>query len=110
MENIIDNKCTKCSLWQTSQVGQGLYSCNCLKGEGSGSILFIGDFPKDEEIKQKHPFVGAEGQLLKKCANSIGIKEAYYTYLCRCKPGFGKVLGQTEINACVPYLVLKLVQ
>ena len=103
-------KCTRCSYWKTSQTGGGLYSCNCLMGQGSGSIMFIDSSPRENEIKSKIPFVGIEGQILKKCASVVGISEGYYTYVVKCKPPVtpdGKLvkIGYSEMDACAQYLI-----
>lgn len=99
-------KCTDCELWRTSQVGSGLYSCNRLwgKGDKAASIMFIDSAPKEEEIKQKKPFSGLEGQLLKRHAKTVGIPDAYYTYCCKCKPEYGATINKIQITTCGKYL------
>ena len=104
------SKCTDCDFWRTSQTGSGLYSCNKLMGEGKGPIMFVLTTPQDEEVKQKKGFVGPEGQLLKKANKTVGITDAYYTYLCKCKPAFGANITQKEIAACGKYLIEEINQ
>ena len=99
-------KCTDCRLWKTSHVGNGLYSCNKLMGVGdeAATIMFVDTYPRDEEVKQKHPYAGIEGQLLKRGLKSVGIENAFFTYLCKCKPEFKQVPTAVEIKECGKYL------
>jgi uracil-DNA glycosylase family 4 len=101
--------CHDCRLWKSSQTGNGLYSCNKMMGVGNpeAEIMFVGDWPGDEELKTKIPFTGLMGQLLKRSATSVGIssEQCFYTHLCRCKPSFDKPPTKLEMNTCVKYLV-----
>lgn len=100
-------KCSDCIFWKTSATNNGLYSCNKLMGLGSkpSPVMFISTHPSDEEIKLKKPFVGMEGQLVKKYSKLVGIPDdAYSTYLIKCKPPFQGNITKTEIAACSKYL------
>ena len=101
--------CKDCRLWKTSQTGNGLYSCNKMMGVGNpkAEVMFVGDWPGDDELKSKAPLSGLMGQLLKRAALSVGItqEQSYYTYLCKCKPSFDNPPSKLEMNTCSKYLL-----
>ena len=104
----MSEKCTNCKLWRTSSTSNGLYSHNKLMGQGSPNptIMFVGDWPEDEELKSKIPFTSLTGRMLKRTAIGVGIKEedCFYTYLCKCKPSLEKPANKKDILACMVYL------
>ena len=106
--------CRDCRLWKTSQTGNGLYSCNKMMGAGNlnADIMFVGDWPGDDELKNKLPLSGMMGQLLKRAALSVGItpEQSYYTHLCKCKPSFDAPPSKVEMNACSKYLIEEIVK
>lgn len=105
--------CQKCRLWKTSQSSSGVYSCNKLQGTGNinSDVMFVADWPGDDEIQHKIPFHGFFGQLLKNTAKSVGVNidNCYFTYLCKCKPGYDKPPAKNEMNACLEYLQEEIV-
>ena len=105
----MSENCRDCRLWETSQTGNGLYSCNKMMGIGSSKpdVMFVGNWPGDDELKCGAPLTGLMGQLLKRCATSVGItqEQSYYTYLCKCKPSFDNPPGNIEIRECFKYLL-----
>lgn len=111
MEQIVQNTtlaCDKCDLYKTSSIGN--FSCVKLMGEkvGNPSIMFVDSTPKEEEIRQKKPFVGLEGATLKKYLGTVGIKDYYCTYLCKCKGIYQKQINAAQINACSEYILKEI--
>jgi len=102
--------CTDCELHKSSHIGDGLYSCNKLMGAGNSdaTIMFVDSHPKEEEIKQKKPFVGVEGQLVFRLARGLGISDTYYTYVAKCKPAYGQKLGAVHIQACNKHIAQEI--
>jgi DNA polymerase-1 len=102
-----DITCSDCQLWRTASSSNGLYSCNCLKGDGAkpSKLMFVSVYPGDSEVQAKKPFVGLEGQLVRKYLKLVGTEEAYFTYLLKCKPPFGFTPTAKEVQACSKYLI-----
>jgi uracil-DNA glycosylase family protein len=94
--------CTNCDLYKNG---------NLVFGEGKKTfpIVMIGEQPGDKEEKEKHPFVGPSGQLLKNILEEIGvdISEIYFTNAVkhfRFKPMGKRRIHQkpsvSQIRAC----------
>jgi DNA polymerase len=85
---------------------------NLVFGEGSpgAEILFIGEAPGAEEDKQKRPFVGRSGQLLRKNIREAGLKEedVFITNIVKRRPPDNRDPSQDEIGSYKPYLARQI--
>jgi len=102
----MDLRCDKCNLYKTSIAGN--FSAVKIDGAGNinSNIMLIGEAPSYSEIREKKPFVGEPGNLLRKYLLTVGIDNtnAFFTYVCRCKPPPTKKPSKKEIEKCFPYL------
>ncbi|MEK9182879.1 MAG: uracil-DNA glycosylase [Patescibacteria group bacterium] len=81
---------------------------NLVFGEGNPNceVLFIGEAPGFNEDKEKRPFVGRAGQLLRKCIRDLGWKEidVYITNIVKRRPPENRDPTEEEIEKYKPYL------
>ena len=98
-------KCEKCELFTTSIAGN--YSAVQINGVGNSDadIMIIGEAPGADEVKQRKPFVGQAGQLLRTVISSVGISsdEVFITTVCKCRPPKNRTPKPKEMKACFPY-------
>jgi len=86
-----------------------------VRGEGpkNAKLVFVGEAPGRDEIKQGRPFVGRSGKLLRETLAKVGIEEkkVYITNVVKFKPtDGGRVRKPTrkEVQACLPVLEKEL--
>ncbi len=77
-------------------------------GEGSptAQVLFIGEAPGEQEAKQRRPFVGRSGQLLRKHISQIGLDAQlfYIANVVKVRPPENRDPSLDEIEAYRPFL------
>lgn len=85
-----------------------LKEANLVFGEGNPDceVLFIGEAPGANEDKEKRPFVGRAGQLLRKHIRELGWeeKDVYITNIVKRRPPDNRDPLPNEIEAYKPYL------
>ena len=85
---------------------------NLVFGEGDPNcqVLFIGEAPGFNEDKEKRPFVGRAGQLLRKCIRDLDWKEAdvYITNIVKRRPPENRDPNEEEIEKYKPYLAQQI--
>ena len=91
--------CNKCSLCQNRK--KAIFSTGNEKAE----VMFITDYPRDDEELALDFFEGKGGKLLQQALIGLGINKdnIYFTSLVKCNVG-NKVVKDTEIKACIDYL------
>ena len=89
-----------------------LMGANLVFGEGNSDcdILFIGEAPGMNEDRERRPFVGRAGQLLRKNIRELGWKEndVYITNIVKRHPPENRDPSQEEIEAYKPYLARQI--
>lgn len=89
-----------------------LKEANLVFGEGNinCSVMFIGEAPGANEDREKRPFVGRGGQLLRKNIRAIGWKEedVYITNIVKRRPPENRDPLPEEIAAYKPYLTRQI--
>ncbi len=92
--------CTRCPLAE-----QGL--SNCIGGEGSGSVLLVGQNPGAEEDLAERPFVGASGRLLYAILQDAGFsrEQVRVTNAVRCRTPKNIEPDGVHIGACRIHLI-----
>ncbi|MBX4215711.1 uracil-DNA glycosylase [Candidatus Parcubacteria bacterium] len=85
---------------------------NLVFGEGNpdGEVLFIGEAPGRDEDREKRPFVGRSGQLLRKSIRELGWKEedVYITNIVKRRPPENRDPLPEEIEAYKPFLTRQI--
>lgn len=85
---------------------------NLVFGEGSPDceVLFIGEAPGQNEDREKRPFVGRAGQLLRKNIRDLGWKEedVYITNIVKRRPPENRDPLPEEIKSYKPYLARQI--
>jgi len=85
-----------------------LQESNLVFGEGNPDceVLFIGEAPGMNEDREKRPFVGRAGQLLRRCIRDLGWREAdvYITNIVKRRPPDNRDPSEEEIEKYKPYL------
>ncbi len=85
---------------------------NLVFGEGNPDceVLFIGEAPGENEDREKRPFVGRGGQLLRQMIREIGWKEenVYITNIVKRRPPGNRDPLPEEIEAYKPYLTRQI--
>lgn len=87
-------------------------STNLVFGEGDpgAEIMFIGEAPGEQEDRERRPFVGRAGQLLRQSIREIGWKEedVYITNIVKRRPPENRDPLPEEIAAYQPYLTRQI--
>jgi DNA polymerase len=89
-----------------------LRNANLVFGEGSPNcqVLFIGEAPGMNEDRERRPFVGRAGQLLRKHIRALGWKEeeVYITNIVKRRPPENRDPLPEEIESYKPYLARQI--
>ncbi|MBI2630670.1 uracil-DNA glycosylase [Candidatus Nomurabacteria bacterium] len=89
-----------------------LRGSNLVFGEGSPDceVLFIGEAPGMNEDRERRPFVGRAGQLLRKHIRTLGWKEedVYITNIVKRRPPENRDPLPEEIESYKPYLARQI--
>ncbi|MEK7546985.1 MAG: uracil-DNA glycosylase [Patescibacteria group bacterium] len=89
-----------------------LRESNLVFGEGGpeSKVVFIGEAPGFNEDREKRPFVGRAGQLLRQCIRDINWKETdvYITNIVKRRPPENRDPLPDEIESYKPYLTRQL--
>ncbi|MFZ1019478.1 MAG: uracil-DNA glycosylase [Minisyncoccia bacterium] len=92
--------------------GLPLRESNLVFGEGDPDceVLFIGEAPGFNEDKEKRPFVGRAGQLLRKNIRGLGWQEqdVYITNIVKRRPPENRNPNDEEIASYKPYLARQI--
>lgn len=100
------SQCCKCRICTKNHV--------FFVGNPDAKIMFIGEAPGKDEVKECKPFVGSAGKFLTKYLEIVGMdreKDLYITNVVKCRPteinnpNKNKTPDNDEINACVHFLV-----
>lgn len=87
-------------------------SANLVFGEGNvdAQVMFIGEAPGEQEDRDRRPFVGRAGQLLRKMIREIGWSEegVYITNIVKRRPPANRDPLPEEIVAYRPYLTKQI--
>ncbi len=96
--------CEECSLEGAKVFGSGNSKCP--------SIAFVGEAPGYNEVKQRTPFVGLAGQVIRRIVQAVGIcsQDVYFTNLCLCRPPENRDPSAKEIQCCWPRLEAELIE
>ncbi len=98
--------CSKCAICKQKQV----FSC----GNCNAKVMFIGEAPGRDEVKELKPFVGAAGKNLTSYLEEVGIdreNDLYITNVVKCRPtpldnpNKNKKPDNEEINSCIHFLI-----
>ena len=94
--------CSHCGL-----AGGKLVKGENLKPPTGKRVIFIGEAPGAEEVKQGRPFVGESGKILRQTIDALGfdIGEALITNVCLCRPPGNRDPSSTEIMCCRDRLI-----
>ena len=102
-------QCKKCSICTCNQV----FSC----GNPNSSVMFIGEAPGKDEVKELKPFVGQAGKLLTNYFEETLINrndDLYITNVVKCRPTYkdnpnkNKKPDKDEIKNCLPFLIKEI--
>ena len=89
-----------------------LQESNLVFGEGNPDcqVLFIGEAPGFNEDRERRPFVGRAGQLLRKCVCELGWREidVYITNIVKRRPPENRDPNEEEIASYKPYLARQI--
>jgi len=106
------SKLEKLELEMTQNQNLLLRESNLIFGEGdpNGEVLFIGEAPGANEDREKRPFVGRAGQLLRKNIRDIGWqeKDVYITNIVKRRPPENRDPSDEEIASYKPYLARQI--
>ena len=96
--------CKRCSLQNSrSQIVFGT-------GSRNADLFIVGEWPDSDEDREGKPFQGANGALLDRMLNAIGMnrEQVFLTNIVKCCPASGQAPGEEELKACRPFLVRKI--
>lgn len=89
-----------------------LLESNLVFGEGSPDceVFFVGEAPGFNEDRERRPFVGRAGQLLRQSIQGLGWQEAdvYITNIIKRRPPENRDPSPEEIEAYKPYLARQI--
>ncbi len=76
------------------------------RGSKNARVVFLGDFPSDEDDAAGKPFSGNTGQLLDKMIAAMGLSsdDVFLTTLTKCRPPRTHVPTEEEILTCRVHL------
>ena len=85
---------------------------NLVFGEGNPDceVLFVGEAPGFNEDRERRPFVGRAGQLLRKCIRELLWREddVYITNIVKRRPPENRDPNEDEIKSYKPYLARQI--
>jgi DNA polymerase len=97
---LIAGSCTVCALCENRK--------NAVFGEGNpdAELMFIGEFPSEEDDIQGRPFAGEDGVLLTKMISAMQFdrQEVFICNVVKCHPPGKRNPSPEEAAACMPYL------
>ena len=106
MKNIKVKDCKRCPLDKART--------HIVNGDGNinADFMLIGEAPGKEEDIAGKPFVGASGSLIDLALKKININrnDIYISNIVRCRPPGNRDPKDTEINACISYLIYEILQ
>ena len=89
-----------------------LRESNLVFGEGNPdcNVFFVGEAPGFNEDREKRPFVGRAGQLLRKCIRELDWREnnVYITNIVKRRPPENRDPNPEEIESYKPYLARQI--
>lgn len=76
------------------------------RGSKNARVIFLGDFPTDDDDATGRPFSGEAGQLLDKMIAAMGINadDVFLTTLTKCRPPRSHTPSEDEIRTCSTHL------
>lgn len=76
-----------------------------------GTVLFVGEAPGENEVREREGFVGRSGQLLRKELKDAGVPEPWsFTNTIHCRPPGNATPKPKEIECCLSQFVLEEVE
>lgn len=89
--------CEECTLYGTKVWGQGAKDAE---------VVFVGEAPGREEVKQGRPFVGMAGEVIRGAVKFVGLDDSqmYFTNVCLCRPPQNRDPSALEAASCRPRL------
>lgn len=97
-------QCERCALWQASD--NAFCPSSAPERVEQVTIVVIGEAPGAQEVRNKQPFYGPSGQLLKQAMMTHGLdgSEALLTNTVLCRPAGNADPPDAAIAACSPRL------
>jgi len=98
--------CKSCPLYKGAK--QAVFS----DGPITAQVMFVGEFPGENEDEQGIPFVGKSGQLLNKALDAIGLNRnsIYITNTCKHRPPDNRTPAPSEISVCTTRFLAKEIE
>lgn len=97
--------CTDCDLHMgRSKTVEG-------RGSRTAKVVFVSDFPNDEEDQTGKPFAGRAGEMLQRMVVAMQLQDSdvYFTKLIKCKPPRSrKKIDEAELETCERHFVREI--
>jgi DNA polymerase len=79
------------------------------EGEGSATVMLIGEAPGRDEDLRGRPFVGAAGRLLDQtlAANGLDRHACFITNIVKCRPPNNRTPRKGEIDTCTSHYLVE---
>ncbi len=79
-------------------------------GAAKADLFIIGEWPDHDEEKAGKPFQGANGALLDRMLQAIGMSrdQVYLTNIVKCRPEQDQPPGEKELKACRSFLIRQI--
>lgn len=76
------------------------------EGPAGAQVLFVGEAPGAEEVKQGRPLVGRAGKVFDGLLELAGLERSavFITNLLKCRPPDNRAPRAPEVAACLPFL------
>lgn len=71
-------------------------------------VILVGEAPGKDEDLQGRPFVGRAGKVLDKWIEEAELENYAIVNIVKCRPPNNRKPNQSEIRACLPYLVAQI--
>ena len=96
--------CSRCSLHKSRT--QIVFST----GTTEADLFIIGEWPDSDEDREGKPFQGANGALLNRMLQAIGMtrEQVVLANIVKCRPDGDRVPDEKELKACRPFLIRKI--
>ena len=96
--------CKRCDL--KSRGGKIVFG----SGAAHADLFIVGEWPDSDEDKTGKPFQGANGELLDRMLQAIGMtrEQVYLTNIVKCRPAQDKPPSETEIKTCRSFLLRQI--
>lgn len=80
------------------------------EGPAGARVMFVGEAPGADEVRQGRPLVGRAGRVFDGLLELMGLRrdDVFITNLLKCRPPDNRAPRAAEVRACLPFLLQQI--